>query len=59
MIGSHLPNGAVGAKVPIFGRGEGKMIGLFIISFCLVHNDVLFLTFSYSARTALMYKHEQ
>ena len=53
MIGSHLPNRAVGVKVPIFGRGEGKMVGLFIISFCLVHNDVLFfLTFSYSARTA-------
>ena len=52
MIGSHLPNRAVGAKVPNFGRGEGKMVGLFTISFCSVHNDVLFLTCSYSARTA-------
>ena len=42
MIGSHLPNRTVGAKVPNFGRGEGKMVGLFTISFCSVHNDVLF-----------------
>ena len=42
MIGSHFSNRGVGAKVPIFGRGEGKVVWLFLISFCLVHNDVPF-----------------
>ena len=56
MTGSHLPNRAVGAKVPNFGRGEGKMVGLFTISFCSVHNDVLFFNlFIFSQNSSIVY----